>query len=179
MPSSSFFSAVKVFAITSFTSLPSTIMAFAIAFMYYALCKFLLSYSSTLLIALLFFTFIMFLGASALIPEIIGETFLPVLPYLVAHYLLGDLDTAYEKLFFITAPAPAPAPVYTSPSLQLQMAQLSAKLEGSYFVSPPRPVKLKATDLLPAWYPASFPPPPTPPPRSPLRYHTMKSFWLH
>ncbi|PUU80853.1 hypothetical protein B9Z19DRAFT_1063136 [Tuber borchii] len=177
MPSSSFFSAVKAFAITSFTSLPSAIMAFAIAFMYHALCEFLFSNSSTLLVALLFFTFIMFLGASALIPEILVETFLPVLPYLVAHYFLGDLDTAYEELFFIPALAPAPAPVYTSPSLQLQMARLSAKLEGSYFVSPP-PVKLEATDILPAWYPASFPPPPTPPPRSPLRYRTMKLCWL-
>lgn len=159
----------------SLSSISSAIMAFAFAFMYHAVCEFLFSHSSTPLVAFLFFIAMTFLGLLTLIPEILVEYYLPVLPYLMVNYLLGDLDTAVEELFVIPAPAPPPppppAPVYVSPSVQLRMARLSAHIENSSRVSP---VKLEAADILPVWYPASFPLPPTPP-RRPIRpYRTIK-----
>lgn len=166
------------------SSFSSAVMAFAFSFMYHAVCEFLFSHSSTPLVAFLYFMSMTFLGLLTLIPEILVEYYLPVLPYLAVNYLLGDLDEALEDLFFVPEPAPppppapppSPPPVYIDPSVKLRMARLAVHIEKMFDVSPPPPVKLEATDILPAWYPASFPLPPTPPPR-PIRnrpYRTIK-----
>jgi len=163
----------------------SAVQAFVFAFMYHSLWEYLFSNADTRPVALLFITAFPLLAAvCTLIPNKLVESvvagfverYISVIPDAVFDYLLGDFVAACEDRVVIPAP-PAPAPV--PPPVQLHTIPLSVVLEvlsRPTPVSPPPPVKLEAVDILPAWYPASFPlpTPPPPPPPSTLRWRTVK-----
>jgi len=164
----------------TFPSFSSAVQAFFFAFMYHSLCEFLFSNANTLPVALLFITAFPLLTVCTFLPNGLVERFVEryiyVIPDAVFDYLLGDLVAAYEDRVVIPA-VPAPAPVSPSSPVQLHTVPLSVILEILSRPSPPPtppPVKLVATDILPAWYPASFPPPPPPPPPPVRRYRTTK-----
>ncbi|KAG0641337.1 hypothetical protein HOY80DRAFT_955227 [Tuber brumale] len=148
------------------SSLASAFKAFAFAFMYHSLCEFFFSNANTLPVALLWLTSFPLLTTYTFLPDGLAERSLAVFPDVAFDYLLGDLVAAYEDRPVIPAPAPIPIPpptqLHTIP-LSVVIANLSCPATPPPATLPP-PVRPKAVDILPAWYPASFPLSPAPDP---------------
>ncbi|RPA95710.1 hypothetical protein L873DRAFT_1812485 [Choiromyces venosus 120613-1] len=144
---------------SSFSFTP-VIKAFVLAFIYHSSCEFFLSHASTIPFALIWLTAFPLVISSLFVSEELLVGIISDLPGAVAetviHYLLDDFIAACEDRIVVT---PVLVPVVARSPVQLHTIPLSAVLENLYRVDAPVSVSapVKAEEILPASYPASFP----------------------